>query len=82
MKKSRDNLYIVWIVLFSLTILIGLITVWTDIAWVKKMLWGVLLLFSLAATGFMYPKSESKQKDNVTSIEELKKKKERKMGSK
>lgn len=82
MKKSRDNLYMVWIVLFPLTIIIGLITVWIDVPWVKKALWGLLLLFSLAATSLMFPKSKSKRRDNVTSMEEIKQKKRRKMGSK
>ncbi|MDN4074026.1 hypothetical protein [Fictibacillus terranigra] len=83
MKQKGDSLYKVWIALFVLTIFIGLLTVWIDIAWVKKALWSVLLLFSMIAAAAMYPGSKdssNKHKDNVTSIHELKKKKGRRKG--
>ncbi|MGG1575455.1 hypothetical protein [Fictibacillus sp. NRS-1165] len=83
MKQKGDSLYKVWIGLFVLTIFIGLLTVWIDVAWVKKVLWSVLLLFSMVAATVMYPRSEDsskKHRDNVTSIYELKKKKSRRKG--
>ncbi|MCK6256433.1 hypothetical protein LCY76_07480 [Fictibacillus sp. KIGAM418] len=83
MKQKGDSLYKVWICLFVLTIFIGLLTVWIDVAWVKKTLWSVLLLFSMIAATAMYPgsgNSAKKHKDNVTSIYELKKKKSRRKG--
>ncbi|SDM54038.1 hypothetical protein SAMN04488137_0649 [Fictibacillus solisalsi] len=70
---KHDQLYKVWIWLFVSTIIIGLLTVWIDTPWIKKGLWGVLVLFSLAASITIFRKSEKRSK--VIDIKEIKKEK-------
>ncbi|MDM5337528.1 hypothetical protein QUF84_09900 [Fictibacillus enclensis] len=74
---KHDQLYKVWIWLFVSTIGIGLLTVWIDTPWIKKGLWGVLVLFSLAASITIFPKSENREKkrSKVIDIKEIQKRK-------
>ncbi|MDN4525821.1 hypothetical protein [Fictibacillus fluitans] len=74
---KQDQLYKVWIVLFVATILIGLVTVWIDTPWIKKGLWGLLIIFSLAASLMIISKPENhgKKQGNVTERKETPKKK-------
>ncbi|MDM5198336.1 hypothetical protein QUF79_09950 [Fictibacillus enclensis] len=73
---KHDQLYKVWIWLFVSTIIIGLLTVWIDTSWIKKGLWGVLVLFSLAASIAIIPKSDNREKkqSKVIDIKEIQKK--------